>query len=50
VVTSWDPPVLTARLELSVGQDLQYIRLNGTLVGALVGMALYALQWALAGH
>lgn len=44
VVRGWDPPVLTERLELSVGRDLQFIRVSGTLVGALVGMALFALQ------
>jgi len=30
-------------LELEVGKDLQYIRVNGTLVGGLVGLLIYAL-------
>lgn len=42
-VQAWDPAVAAARLELAVGPDLQYIRINGTLVGALAGLALHAL-------
>ncbi|HET8726987.1 MAG TPA: DUF445 domain-containing protein [Alphaproteobacteria bacterium] len=45
VVRSWDARTVTERLELEVGRDLQYIRVNGTLVGALVGCAIF-----LAGH
>lgn len=41
VVKSWDTRVLTERLELVVGSDLQYIRINGTVVGASVGCLLY---------
>ena len=39
-----DTPVilLTARLEAHVGKDLQYIRINGTVVGGLVGLLIYA--------
>ncbi|HEY0164586.1 MAG TPA: DUF445 family protein, partial [Sphingomicrobium sp.] len=33
-----------ARLEAAVGRDLQYIRINGTLVGGLVGVTLHALD------
>jgi uncharacterized membrane-anchored protein YjiN (DUF445 family) len=32
------------RVELAVGKDLQYIRVNGTLVGAAVGCAIFALS------
>ena len=32
------------RIELSVGRDLQFIRINGTLVGGLVGLILYTLH------
>ncbi|TIX30518.1 MAG: DUF445 family protein, partial [Mesorhizobium sp.] len=34
-------------LELVVGSDLQYIRMNGTIVGALVGCLLYLGTWAI---
>lgn len=43
VVHRWDARTMTDRLELEVGQDLQFIRINGTLVGALVGCLLYLL-------
>ena len=42
VVASWDTATIVDRLELRVGKDLQYVRVNGTLVGFLVGGALYA--------
>jgi uncharacterized membrane-anchored protein YjiN (DUF445 family) len=46
VVERWDTATLVDRLELQVGRDLQYIRINGTLVGGLVGLALFAAkQW-----
>ena len=41
VVRSWDEQSMTERLELTIGSDLQYIRMNGTLVGAMVGAALF---------
>ena len=40
-VRSWDAGTLTARVEQAVGRDLQYIRINGTLVGGLVGLTLH---------
>jgi uncharacterized membrane-anchored protein YjiN (DUF445 family) len=43
-VRGWDARTVTARLESAVGRDLQYIRINGTLVGGLVGLALYAID------
>ena len=43
-VRSWDARTVTARLEAAVGRDLQYIRINGTLVGGLVGLILHALD------
>ncbi|MBA3669924.1 MAG: DUF445 domain-containing protein [Sphingomonas sp.] len=43
-VRGWDAQTVTDRLEAAVGRDLQYIRINGTLVGGLVGLALYALD------
>jgi len=41
VVKSWDTQVLTERLELVVGSDLQYIRMNGTIVGAIAGCLIF---------
>jgi len=46
VVENWDTATLSTRIELQVGPDLQYIRINGTLVGGLVGLAIFTLaQW-----
>jgi uncharacterized membrane-anchored protein YjiN (DUF445 family) len=42
-VSQWDPDATSRRIELAVGRDLQFIRINGTLVGGLVGLLLYAL-------
>jgi uncharacterized membrane-anchored protein YjiN (DUF445 family) len=41
VVANWDTGTIVQRLELSVGKDLQYVRVNGTLVGFLIGGLLY---------
>ena len=41
-VAGWDPDATSQRLELAVGRDLQFVRINGTLVGGLVGLAIYA--------
>jgi uncharacterized membrane-anchored protein YjiN (DUF445 family) len=46
-VKAWEDHQLVEELELAVGKDLQFIRLNGTLVGGIAGLALYALQQAL---
>ncbi len=43
-IRGWDASTITARLEAAVGRDLQYIRINGTLVGGLVGVILHALD------
>ena len=40
-IESWDPHETSRRIELHIGTDLQYIRINGTLVGGLVGLAIY---------
>jgi uncharacterized membrane-anchored protein YjiN (DUF445 family) len=44
VVAGWDAAEVTDRLELQVGRDLQYIRINGTLVGGLVGLTIFSLS------
>jgi uncharacterized membrane-anchored protein YjiN (DUF445 family) len=41
VVRHWDDRTLIEKIELQVGKDLQYIRINGTLVGGLVGLLIY---------
>ncbi|UWF76986.1 MULTISPECIES: DUF445 domain-containing protein [Microbacterium] len=41
-VERWDAAETTEKIELMVGRDLQYIRLNGTVVGALAGLAIFA--------
>jgi uncharacterized membrane-anchored protein YjiN (DUF445 family) len=43
-VAGWDPEATSRRFELAVGRDLQFVRINGTLVGALVGLAIYGLM------
>ena len=48
VVRNWDARTVSDRLELVLGSDLQYIRINGTIVGALVGCAIYLLSIAVA--
>ncbi|MEQ9607096.1 MAG: DUF445 domain-containing protein [Kiloniellaceae bacterium] len=41
VVRGWETATVVERVELAVGRDLQYIRVNGTLVGAVVGCLLF---------
>jgi uncharacterized membrane-anchored protein YjiN (DUF445 family) len=43
-VRGWDTQTVTARIERQVGEDLQYIRINGTLIGGLVGLTIYAVS------
>ena len=43
-VKRWDARTITARVEGAVGRDLQFIRINGTLVGGLVGVTIHALS------
>jgi uncharacterized membrane-anchored protein YjiN (DUF445 family) len=46
-VAGWDPDVTSQRIELAIGRDLQFIRINGTVVGGLAGLALYLISRAL---
>jgi uncharacterized membrane-anchored protein YjiN (DUF445 family) len=46
VVARWDTRTLVDKLELQVGKDLQYIRINGTLVGGLVGLIIFVVTRA----
>jgi uncharacterized membrane-anchored protein YjiN (DUF445 family) len=43
-IRGWDARTVTNRLEAAVGRDLQYIRVNGTLVGGLVGLILHVVD------
>ncbi|WP_294320150.1 DUF445 domain-containing protein [uncultured Sphingomonas sp.] len=43
-VRGWDAQTITGRLENAVGRDLQYIRINGTLVGGMVGLAIHVVD------
>ena len=43
-IRGWDARTVTDRLEAAVGRDLQYIRINGTLVGGMVGLILHVLD------
>lgn len=42
-VGNWEGKELSRKLELEVGKDLQFIRINGTIVGGLVGLIIYTL-------
>ncbi|GAB7142017.1 DUF445 domain-containing protein [Mycobacterium riyadhense] len=41
-IERWDAQEASRRIELHVGRDLQFIRINGTVVGALAGLVIYA--------
>jgi uncharacterized membrane-anchored protein YjiN (DUF445 family) len=47
VIQKWDAETISRKLELQVGKDLQYIRINGTLVGGFVGLILHTISIAL---
>jgi uncharacterized membrane-anchored protein YjiN (DUF445 family) len=44
VVGGWDDATLVRKVELQVGKDLQYIRINGTVVGGLVGLLIFTVS------
>ncbi len=43
-VAAWDANATSRKIELQIGRDLQFIRINGTIVGGLVGVLLYVLS------
>ncbi|KUZ41071.1 DUF445 domain-containing protein [Burkholderia territorii] len=45
-VRNWDAREMSRQIELNIGKDLQYIRINGTLVGGLIGLGLYLVSLA----
>jgi uncharacterized membrane-anchored protein YjiN (DUF445 family) len=47
VIQKWDAETVSRKFESYVGRDLQYIRINGTLVGGLVGLVLHLVSMAL---
>jgi uncharacterized membrane-anchored protein YjiN (DUF445 family) len=47
-ISKWDGEETAQRLELLLGPDLQFIRINGTVVGGAAGLCLHALAQALA--
>ncbi|MFJ2112816.1 DUF445 domain-containing protein [Streptomyces sp. NPDC087850] len=48
-VASWDAADTSKKIEAHIGRDLQFIRINGTVVGALAGLLIYTLSHALGG-
>ncbi|MCW0182381.1 MAG: DUF445 domain-containing protein [Zavarzinia sp.] len=44
IVQKWDPDTIVTKLETQVGRDLQFIRINGTVVGGLIGLGLYLVE------
>jgi uncharacterized membrane-anchored protein YjiN (DUF445 family) len=48
-VARWDADETTEKIELMVGRDLQYIRLNGTIVGSLAGLVIFTVAHAVFG-
>jgi uncharacterized membrane-anchored protein YjiN (DUF445 family) len=48
-VDRWDPEDTSRRLELWMGRDLQFVRINGTVVGGLVGLTIHTVVYLLGG-
>jgi uncharacterized membrane-anchored protein YjiN (DUF445 family) len=46
-IARWDAAETASRLELLLGPDLQFVRINGTVVGAVAGLTLHAVSVAL---
>jgi uncharacterized membrane-anchored protein YjiN (DUF445 family) len=46
-VKGWDMGQLISLIEINIGRDLQYIRFNGSLIGGLAGLSLYAIEFLL---
>ena len=49
-VARWDAEEASKKIELQVGRDLQFIRINGTVVGALAGLAIYTVSELMFAH
>ncbi len=48
-VKAWDERHMIEQFELNIGRDLQYIRINGTVVGGLIGLAIYGAERMVTG-
>jgi uncharacterized membrane-anchored protein YjiN (DUF445 family) len=48
-VHRWDPTETTQKIELQIGKDLQFIRINGTVVGSIAGLAIFTVAHAFLG-
>ncbi|MBL4681482.1 MAG: DUF445 domain-containing protein [Pseudomonadales bacterium] len=46
-IEDWDPNAASERIELQIGKDLQFIRINGTVVGGLAGLIIYSITYLL---
>ena len=46
-INKWDAEATSRKIELQVGKDLQFIRINGTLVGGLVGLLIHTASFLL---
>lgn len=42
-IESWDPQATSERIEIQIGKDLQFIRINGTVIGGLAGLVIHTL-------
>lgn len=43
-IESWDPEATSERIEIQIGRDLQFIRINGTVIGGLAGLVIHTLS------
>ena len=48
-VAGWDAEHTTKKIEANIGRDLQFIRINGTVVGSLAGLLIYTATTAAGG-
>jgi uncharacterized membrane-anchored protein YjiN (DUF445 family) len=44
-VRNWDSREMSEQIELNIGKDLQFIRINGTVVGGMIGLLLYLVSY-----
>jgi uncharacterized membrane-anchored protein YjiN (DUF445 family) len=49
-VAEWNTQEMTVELERNIGRDLQFIRINGTLVGGCVGLLIHTVTQLLSGR
>ena len=44
-IESWDPQATSERIEIQIGKDLQFIRINGTVIGGLAGLLIHTITY-----